>query len=140
MRRARPHLARSVRERHLTGALLMTLVLPWPPTMNHYYTVARNRKILTREARDYHKAVAAVVMSNGWMFFPEHRLDVSITASPPDNRKRDLDNLLKPTLDALQKAGMFSDDSQIDMLSIRRGPPSKPGMLTVTIHERLAAL
>ena len=51
----------------------------------------------------------------------------------PDKRRRDLDNLLKATLDSLTHAGVWSDDSQIDALSIRRFPIG--GMLKVRIEE-----
>jgi crossover junction endodeoxyribonuclease RusA len=61
------------------------------------------------------------------------RLSVTITANPPDLRKRDLDNLLKQTLDALQHAGIFKDDSQIDQILIRRGIKTTNGNLEVSI-------
>lgn len=48
------------------------------------------------------------------------RLSLTIDAYPPDRRKRDLDNILKSLLDALQHAGIYSDDSQIDILKISR--------------------
>jgi crossover junction endodeoxyribonuclease RusA len=57
-------------------------------------------------------------------FFDENtRLSVSILAYPPDRRKRDLDNVLKSLLDALMHAGVYSDDSQIDKLTISRNKP-----------------
>jgi len=31
--------------------------LPWPPTVNTYYTVARGRKILSKKGRAYKEAV-----------------------------------------------------------------------------------
>lgn len=48
------------------------------------------------------------------------KLKVHIEAYPPDKRKRDLDNLFKSLLDALEKSGVFKDDRQIDALSIER--------------------
>lgn len=38
----------------------------------------------------------------------------------PDNRRRDLDNLLKAALDAIVKAGLLVDDSQVVDLRIYR--------------------
>ena len=58
---------------------------------------------------------------------------MTITANPPDLRKRDLDNLLKQTLDALQHAGIYLDDSQIDYILIRRGIKASAGNLEVDI-------
>jgi crossover junction endodeoxyribonuclease RusA len=47
-------------------------------------------------------------------------------AFPPDRRRRDLDNLLKPTLDALQHGGVYEDDSQVDLLVVRRCETDRP--------------
>jgi Holliday junction resolvase RusA-like endonuclease len=38
-------------------------------------------------------------------------------------------------LDALQDAGLFNDDFQIDELTIRRGSPVEGGRLFVKIEE-----
>lgn len=65
----------------------------------------------------------------------EGRLTVCLNAYPPDQRKRDLDNLLKQTLDALQHAGIFKDDAQIDEILIRRGLSCKGGRMLVQITE-----
>jgi len=47
-------------------------------------------------------------------------LVVTIDVHPPDRRRRDLDNLFKGILDALEKGGAYHDDSQIEDLRIRR--------------------
>ena len=64
------------------------------------------------------------------------KLEVHIQAFPPDNRKRDLDNIQKVLLDALQDAGLFEDDGQIDYLSILRGPKFSGGLIQVQIAEK----
>ena len=46
---------------------------------------------------------------------------------PPDSRRRDLDNVLKCTLDALVHAGLMEDDSQIKHLDVRMGEPVGAG-------------
>lgn len=46
------------------------------------------------------------------------QLKVTITAYRPDNRRRDLDNLLKAVLDALTHAGVYEDDHLICDLRI----------------------
>ena len=67
----------------------------------------------------------------------EGSVAVSIAAYPPDKRKRDLDNLLKSTLDALERAGFFGDDHQVDDLRIRRHEVDEEagGRLLVMIEE-----
>jgi crossover junction endodeoxyribonuclease RusA len=56
-------------------------------------------------------------------------------AFPPDRRRRDLDNLAKPTLDALEHAGVYEDDSQIDLLIIRRRDVVDGGRLEASVTE-----
>lgn len=62
-------------------------------------------------------------------------LSVTISAAPPDRRKRDLDNLLKAPLDALTHALLWQDDGQIDDLRIRRLEVEKPGRLTIVVQN-----
>lgn len=109
----------------------MTIVMPWPPQANHYYTVFRGRKILSKKGREYHKSIVPYVgkpLSGS--------LKVTITAEVPDRRRRDIDNLQKPILDSLTKAGYWNDDSQIDDLRIIRGDKC-PGGRVVVVIERI---
>ena len=62
------------------------------------------------------------------------KLRVEIEAWRPDNRRRDLDNLLKATLDGLAHAGVYEDDSQIVDLRIYWAP-DLGGMLKIKIEE-----
>ena len=54
------------------------------------------------------------------------RLMLSGDFYPPDARRRDLDNLLKCTLDSLVHAGLLEDDSQIKHIDIRMRDPVPP--------------
>jgi crossover junction endodeoxyribonuclease RusA len=63
------------------------------------------------------------------------RLSVAIVAHPPDNRRRDLDNMMKGLLDGLVHAQVIEDDSQIDRLSIQRGVVCKGGKVRVYVSE-----
>ena len=63
------------------------------------------------------------------------RIALAMDAFPPDKRVRDIDNLMKPTLDSLQHAGVFFDDEQIDILIGRRREVVKGGRLDVRINE-----
>ena len=113
---------------------MINVKLPWPPTVNNYYTVARGRKILSKKGREY-KGYVVVVLALGHA--PKgltSRLEVRIDAHPTDKRKRDLDNIVKPIFDALQDYGMF-DDSQIDDFRVRRLSIEKPGFVRVYISE-----
>ena len=44
---------------------------------------------------------------------------LSITAVRPDKRKRDIDNIIKPLSDALQRAGIIENDCYCEFVSAR---------------------
>ena len=54
------------------------------------------------------------------------RLAVVMLVCAPDKRRRDLDNYCKCIFDAFTKAGVWNDDSQIDLLVVSRGFIVKP--------------
>jgi crossover junction endodeoxyribonuclease RusA len=114
---------------------VIRIVLPWPPSVNRYWRSVNGRAIISREGRDYRAAVIsrAYAMLAVQHFGNTERLRATIHASPPDRRKRDLDNLLKAPLDAMQHAGVIADDSLIDDLRIIRGPIVAGGRLVVEI-------
>ena len=118
----------------------MRLTLPWPPTANQYYRhVSKGplvgRVLLSETGRAYRKAVDAVVRQAKARKALAVPLEVRIAAYPPDRRKRDLDNLLKAALDALQASGVYLNDSQIDCLSIYRCEKVAGGQLEVAIEQ-----
>jgi len=89
--------------------------------------------LISRDGRSYRSRVGQIVAHSGAQRLGNARLAIDIVACPPDRRRRDIDNTLKATLDALVAAGLFADDEQIDDLHITRGVPDKPGRLEVTI-------
>lgn len=95
----------------------MTLELPWPPSVNTYWRNWRGHMVISTAGRQYTKAVQEQVEKQGTQTYTGP-IRVVIQAFRPDRRKRDLDNLLKATLDALTKAGAWEDDSQIVDLRI----------------------
>lgn len=113
----------------------LVMSLPYPPTMNTYWRNVRGRTLLSAAGRAYKAVVAAKVLMLGTRQPMRGRIVLIIVAFPPDRRRRDLDNLLKPIGDALAGANVFADDEQIDDLRIVRGPVQTGGAITVTITE-----
>jgi len=107
--------------------------LPWPPSNNTYYRRVGNKTLISKKGREYKKAVLDHCVKFGVKPFGDSKLIVNITAYYPDRRRRDLDNLLKAPLDAMMKAGVFEDDSQVESLSIKKSHQEKPGMIYVDI-------
>ncbi len=108
-----------------------TFDLPWPPSVNHYWRTWKNRHLISKEGRAYRTTVAGLLSPCPLA----GRLSVAVQAFPPDRRVRDLDNLLKSLLDALQHAGVYGDDSQIDRILIERGEVDKPGWVRVNVDN-----
>lgn len=100
----------------------MNLTLPYPPSVNEYWHYGRGQVYIAKPGRMFRRAVVIEkIRAVGNAQPVVGRLRVTLTAHPPDRRRRDMDNTLKATLDALQHAGVYADDSQIDELTIRRG-------------------
>jgi len=108
--------------------------LPWPPTVNHYYTVSRNRKILSARGRAYKNECYWIMVEAKTTKLTSGKFAIEITCFPPDRRRRDLDNLLKPILDSLTDYGAITDDSDIDEIRIRRAKIEKPGYIIVEVN------
>lgn len=119
--------------RERPSGLGVVLCLPWPPTVNTYRVPRPDGKgfFLTSKAKRFKEAVALLV--SGDTLKGELRLDV--TLCPPDRRKRDVDNYVKPLFDAMQCAGVFEDDYQISEFTARRSDVVKGGMVRVEIQE-----
>ena len=117
----------------------MTLTLPWPPSINHYWRRVGPRTLISREGREYRRAICGLLAPGGGGGVRKPpaggRIALCMDAFPPDRRRRDLDNLLKCTQDSLAHAGVFEDDSQIDLLLVRRGEVDKPGRVAVEVIE-----
>lgn len=110
--------------------------LPWPPSINTYWRRVGERTLLSRKGREYRRACGLIVGSVLGEIYPmTERLTIAIVAHQPDLRVRDLDNLLKAPLDALEHAGVYMSDSQIDDLRITRAMDRDYPRLDITITE-----
>jgi crossover junction endodeoxyribonuclease RusA len=110
--------------------------LPYPPTVNTYWrNIGKGRTILSAKARAYRAAADAAIAHQGdGRPAMLGRIAVAIVVHPPDRRRRDLDNILKPLLDALANGHVIVDDSLIDRLQVERGEVIEDGMVLVSVE------
>jgi crossover junction endodeoxyribonuclease RusA len=110
--------------------------LPFPPSVNHYWRHYRGRTVISPEGRTFRASVCALLGGSGRKPPLGGRITACLDAFPPDRRRRDCDNLQKSTLDAMQHAGVYEDDSQIDLLICRRRQIDAPhGHILVRLGE-----
>lgn len=117
----------------------MKITLPWPPSVNTYWRhptrgPLAGRHLISEAGRAYRQAVTIISKSLPICESVAGRMSVVISATPPDKRVRDLDNILKSLLDSLVHAGIIADDGLIDELHIVRKSSSKPGHVDVEIN------
>lgn len=110
--------------------------LPFPPTVNHYYGYnwKTHQKYITRRGYGFRKRLALACLVADYKCWGDARLAMMVDAYPP-RLIGDLDNLIKPLQDALEHAGIFNNDKQIDDLRIRRRHPVPGGKVEVQIWE-----
>ena len=109
---------------------MLEVELPYPPSVNHYWRMVGSRMLISREGRTFRARVCPILQTSA-MKTLLGRLTVKIEVYPPDRRRRDLDNVQKAVLDALEKGGAYEDDSQIDLLICERGDLVKDGAAIV---------
>ena len=92
------------------------ILLPYPPSAN---SLTRHRGRGVYRNPKYTRWLGAACKLRMWRNgLIEDPVAVEIRACPPDRRRRDLDNIVKPVLDALTRAGVWSDDHLVHRLSV----------------------
>ena len=106
-------------------------VLMTPPTVNHYWVEAgyRGRKYLSHRAHHFRAVIQRFVKPINY----PGEVQVFMEYHVPDKVKRDADNVVKPIFDALMKAQLICDDSQISNFVMMKQPVFKGGKLKIKV-------
>jgi Holliday junction resolvase len=116
---------------------IVRLTLPYPPSVNHYYSRTTRGVFINKSVRLYREEVLLTCKNQVKESFFGDAVKMEIYLYCPDKRKRDIDNILKCTLDVIQMLGVYIDDNQISKLSVIRKPIIKNGKIHAII-ERLS--
>ena len=110
-------------------------VIPYPPTINTYYRHFRGRTVLATKGREWQNAAYYDLLGGGAIVGLRGPVSVELDVYPPDNRVRDLDNIIKPVLDLLEIAGFIENDVQVARLVVTRRNVRPPGRVMIRISE-----
>lgn len=114
----------------------MNITLPYPPSVNAYWKSRWTGKFIQHyispQGRAFRHQVIRALSDWDMILGP---LAVRVDVFPPDRRARDLDNVCKSLLDAMEHAGVYEDDSQIADLHLIRRDPAPPGRVEVTVTQ-----
>jgi crossover junction endodeoxyribonuclease RusA len=112
----------------------LTLDLPFPNSQNTHWRHARGYTYISKKGMEFRKRVAEYVAERQAVG-PEGFVTVDIRLWPDSKRKLDIDNRIKPLLDALECAGVILDDCLVYKLIVERMPVVKGGKCVVIISE-----
>lgn len=110
----------------------------WPPSVNNLTTVARGRKIKTQRGRDFMDFILSEIMvARRSVRIPKFdgRIGLVIKMHPATHRRYDLDNMPKAIQDSMTEAGIWTDDSQVYLLALKKCKIHKGGGFSVRIWE-----
>lgn len=121
---------------------MISLTLPWPPSTNKTWRRAGKHMHLATKATTYRLAVRSLILGAKLPGLPVHGpLEVAVTLCPPDKRRRDEDNFAgKALFDALTKAGVWEDDSQIRRKVVEWGDVVSGGCVRIAIRAMAQTL
>lgn len=92
--------------------------LTYPPSTNRLWRSVNGRNIKSRDYRSW-ESVAALDLMSQRVRGISGPVSVSLDVTPPDKRRRDIDNLAKPVLDALVANGVIEGDDNRYVRSLK---------------------
>lgn len=104
---------------------MITIDLPFPVSVNKMYRNASKGRKKTDRYRVWLRAAMNEIITQRVQWRVPRvpgKINVAIQIERKDNRKRDIDNLIKCCLDVMVEMNVIDDDSNVEALSIAYGP------------------
>lgn len=115
--------------------MITVVELPHPPSLNRYYRNVNGRVLISKAGREYRKKVILILKITGVQSYDDKLLAMFVAWFPPDKKWRDIDNILKATLDSLQHGKLYKNDRQIKDLRVKQYAPVTNGRLLIRVGE-----
>ena len=105
-----------------------------PPSVNHYWSGSGSRRYVCKRGVEFKRALALCAKSAN-VKPTKAQVALWITWHKKDKRQRDIDNILKPILDALNGIA-YLDDSQVTELFVEKEQSTREALeITITVKE-----
>lgn len=116
---------------------MISLELNYPPTTNTYYRNVGGQMKISANGRAYRQHVQSAVREQLGPVEPmAGDIAIAVLMNPPDRRRRDLDNVAgKALFDALTKAGVWRDDSQVKRIVAEMGMVVEGGRCEIQVSQ-----
>lgn len=116
--------------------------LPYPPSLNKMYTNRKSdgRRLLTKKARNWIEEAYYILYSDFKCVKYSNRpllgpIIFTLNIYPPDNRKRDISNLIKIVEDVFVKTKYVIDDRQTAIVNVRKCEIVKNGYVEASVNK-----
>ena len=103
-----------------------------PISANHIWRTYRGRTVRSVAYNQFERDF--ILLSPRAVERCAGEVEVKLEFFLKDKRRRDLDNMIKPTIDCLTHLGCWNDDSQITRLDVRKSVQGEEG-IRVTVTE-----
>lgn len=111
------------------------LSMPYPPSANRLWRAVAGRNIKSAEYRRWMDEAVLTIRAQRPRGIAG-RYHLRVTATAPDRRSRDIDNLAKALSDALVQAGVIGDDHRAKSLFLEWADGVvKGGAITIHVEE-----